>query len=127
MRAGRTGAGRVRAGRSGRTWSRPLRTAQLLRSRRPEGLAAMARTRRDLDAWATALDVRNDDDAKGVLGRLLLGLSDTHAALAESSRLVNRAPDGDVTASLSRAMGNVGEAMDELTTVLLSFAAHERG
>jgi hypothetical protein len=87
----------------------------------------MARTRRDLDAWATALDVHNDDDAKGVLGRLLLGLSDTHAALAESSRLVNRAPDGDVTASLSRAMGNVGEAMDELTTVLLSFAAHERG
>jgi hypothetical protein len=87
----------------------------------------MARTRRDLDAWANALDVRNDDDAKGVLGRLLLRLSDTHSSLAESSRLVNRAPDGDVTASLSRAMGNVGEAMDELTTVLLSFAAHERG
>jgi hypothetical protein len=87
----------------------------------------MARSRRDLDAWANALDVHNDDDARGVLGRLLLGLSNTHAALAESSRTVNRAPDGDVTASLSRAMGNVGDAMDELTTVLLSFAAHERG
>ena len=53
----------------------------------------MARTRCDLDAWATALDVRNDDDANGVLGRLLLGLSNTRAALAESSRTVNRAPD----------------------------------
>ena len=80
--------------------------------------------RRDLDAWAVALGMVNDDDAIGRLAALeaaMRGLQDEYAAVCDRLR-------GVVERGLAaRAADRLDVAQDRLFWVKRDFLLHERG
>lgn len=83
--------------------------------------------RADLDAWAVALGVSNDDDALQVLRRVVAEVDAAATLLRGVWRKVADAPDGKARDHLVKSLGEAVIAVDELRHVQKSFRLHERG
>jgi hypothetical protein len=80
--------------------------------------------RRDLDAWAVALGVANDDDAIGRLAAIegaLRGLQEEYAAVCDRLRGV------DERGLAARVADRLDAAQDRLFWVKRDFLLHVRG
>ncbi|MPZ61145.1 MAG: hypothetical protein GEU93_07585 [Propionibacteriales bacterium] len=89
-------------------------------------MSGLFTNRRDLDAWAHALGVDNDDDAIGVLHRLTDGLVDADDRLRGAQKTLAKAPNRDVLVQLSRALGRIDQLQTVLEEVARGFQIHER-
>jgi hypothetical protein len=90
-------------------------------------MAGLFATRRDLDAWAVALGVSNDDDASGELHKLMGRLLDGQDRIRTTARSLSKAPNEDVRRSLATALGRLDLAVFAVGEALRDFAVHERG
>ena len=90
-------------------------------------MAGLFATRRDLDGWADALGVRNDEDASGELHKLMGRLLDAQDRVRTVARSLSRAPKDDVRGSLATALGRLDLAVVAVDQALRGFAVHERG
>jgi hypothetical protein len=83
--------------------------------------------RTDLDLWATALGVNNDDDALRAMRRLVSEVDVAAVLLRGAWQKVKDAPDDESRRHLVKALAEAVLAVDELRHVQKSFALHERG
>ncbi|RZU20050.1 hypothetical protein EV645_2271 [Kribbella rubisoli] len=83
-------------------------------------------TRRDLDVWADSLGVANDDEAVGVLQRLLGRLLDGQDRVRSAARAVSGAPSKDLHSELSKALGRIDLSVVAVEDALRGFQIHER-
>ena len=89
-------------------------------------------TTTELDAWASALGARNDNEAIAVITRLQGRIE---AATAELQVCLNQMPEGVRRAKLtdearnwlSTSVQNAGESVNFLGRIKQAFARHERG
>ena len=88
---------------------------------------ALFATRRDLDEWADALGVRNDEDASGELHKLMGRLLDGQDRVRAVARSLSKAPNDEVRQSLATALGRLDLAVFVVDEALRGFAVHERG
>lgn len=87
----------------------------------------MGRHSRDLDGWAAAMEVGNDDEALRELHRLLGRLLDSEDRIKDTARSVSKAPNEEVRRSLDTALNRIDLAVVAIDDALRMFAAHERG
>ncbi|GAB3916441.1 hypothetical protein GCM10029976_078310 [Kribbella albertanoniae] len=84
-------------------------------------------TKRDLDAWADALDAGNDGEAigqlRGVIARLVIAADAVATVEVALGNLRTQEP----IAGLQRAGGHLEEAQTALVQLMRSFSLHERG
>ena len=83
-------------------------------------------SRRDLDVWADALGVANDDEAVGVLQRLLGRLLDGQDRVRSAARALSGAPGKDLQTELSKALGRIDLSVIAVEDALRGFRIHER-
>jgi predicted phage tail protein len=83
--------------------------------------------RTDLDLWATALGVNNDDDALQVLRQVLAQVDAAAQQLRTAWHKVADAPDDEARKHIAKALTEAVVAVDELRHVQKSFRLHERG
>jgi hypothetical protein len=90
-------------------------------------VVAVVMTRRDLDAWARALGLDNDDDAAGQVRRLFGWVSSAAIDLNSAYLLLGGGSDRGLSEHVHVAFNRSTEATSELADVLLAFERHERG
>jgi hypothetical protein len=83
-------------------------------------------TRRDLDVWADSLGVGNDDEAVGVLQRLLGRLLDGQDRVRSAARSLSSAPGKELQGELSKALGRIDLSVVAVEDALRGFRIHER-
>ena len=83
-------------------------------------------TRRDLDVWADSLGVGNDDEAVGVLQRLLGRLLDGQDRVRSAARSLSGAPGKELQTELSKALGRIDLSVIAVEDALRGFRIHER-
>jgi hypothetical protein len=84
-------------------------------------------TRRDLDAWARALEVDNDDDATAVLGLWLDRLEVATRELGSLHRSMVKVPTTFDLGRIRKAHALTDDALVDLARVASAFYRHERG
>ena len=80
----------------------------------------------NLDGWASALGVSNDDDAVGMVEDLRARIQGHADTVGKVQDRVRSSP-GDVSVLLGQAVSLLDEAAEELVEVRAGFARHERG
>lgn len=84
-------------------------------------------TRRDLDEWADALGVNNDDDAVAELHKILGRLLHGQDRVQKVARSLSKAPNDDVRRLMATAVGRIDLAVLAVSDALRGFTIHERG
>ncbi|MEV8373989.1 hypothetical protein AB0P21_14710 [Kribbella sp. NPDC056861] len=84
----------------------------------------MGASSRDLDDWADALDVDNDDDAQALLAHLTKRAKFANDAARLLSRMLADLPDAD---RAKNAVRHTDDLIDALSLATPGFERHERG
>jgi hypothetical protein len=81
----------------------------------------------ELDRWAVALGVGNDDEAMRALTRLMAALKAAQEHAAEVASATTDAPDPEVSDGARSAVTEIDAALDELVRIYHKFQHHYRG
>jgi hypothetical protein len=84
-------------------------------------------SRRDLDVWARALGVENDDDATAVMGPWLDRLEVATRELGSLHRVMSKVPANFDLGRIRKAHALTDDTLVDLARVLSAFYRHERG
>lgn len=86
----------------------------------------LATRRKDLEAWAKALDARTDDEALARLRKIAARADRALSELSEISSALQDVP-GDAGAVFREAYWKTTQGADALAVVVTAFRRHERG
>lgn len=81
----------------------------------------------ELDTWARALGVDNDDDAMTALAQVMGKLRAASEQATEAARATSGAPDPEVSEGCRIASTEVEAALDGLVQLYHKFHRHQRG
>lgn len=87
----------------------------------------MSKKSQQLDLWATALGVTNDDDALKVLRKVVIRLKAGMDSCDEIAKATAGAPDDTVKANANRAKSNFEKTLVTALAVTNAFKQHSRG
>jgi hypothetical protein len=81
----------------------------------------------ELDRWARALGVDNDDAALKALAQVIASLRAAQDQAAEVARATSDAPDPEVSTGCGTAVREIDAALDGLVQLYHKFHRHQRG